>query len=169
VILENGQAQPVTFDNMHIDETTLSQKYNLVKFNVISSTQISSRTAAIIAKLEVNENDGKPTLVALSTKARTATKLISIVEIAKRELAAKGRKCFQYNALSSEMIEMERNSKSGTTGAKQSATKEGGSESEDAFEAMGAPRESGTKKRLIPVMTTYLCAASVKELKNVYG
>ena len=154
---------------MHLDETLLSQKYNLVKFNVISSTQISSRTAAIIAKLEADQNDGKPTLVALSAKARTATKLISIVEIAKRELAAKGHKCFQYHGLSSEMIDMERDSKSGANGATQSATHEGGSEAEDAFESMGAPRETGTKKRLIPVMTTYLCATSVKELKNAYG
>ena len=154
---------------MHIDEATLSQKYNLVKYNIISSTHISSRTAAIIAKLEANENDGKPTLVALSAKARTGSKLISIVEIAKRELAAKGHYCFQYNALSSETIEVKLNPKSDTNRAKQQATNEDGSEVEDAFETMGSSRETGAKKRLIPIMTTYLCAASVKELKNAYG
>lgn len=153
----------------HVDETTLLHKYNLVKHNIISSTQISSRTASIIAKLEAHQNDEKPTLVVLSTKARTGSKLISIVEIAKRDLAAKGRKCFQYNALSSVMTDVDRNSEKITNGAKQSATIEDGSEDDEAFETMGASQKTGIKKRLVPVMTIYLCPVSVMELKNAYG
>lgn len=152
---------------MQVDEAALSQKYNIVKLSVIGSTQISNRVTAVIAQLEATNANGKPALVCLTSKARTASKLISIVEIAKRDLAAKGINCFQYNALSSELIEIEREPKKAVNGARQTSTKENESDSDDAFQTMGA-LQSGVKKRNIPVMTTYLSASSVKELKNAY-
>ena len=154
---------------MAIDESALAQKYNVITLSVTSSTQISSRAVAVIEKLQSTSNGDKPDVFVLQSKARTASKLISIVEIAKRELAKKGHKCFQYNALSSEMIEIEREPKRGANESKDGAAGPNESESDDAFETMGAEPKTGTKKRLIPALTTYLCATSVKELKNAYG
>jgi hypothetical protein len=157
------------FNKMAIDESALAQNYNLITLSVTSSTQISNRAVAVIEKLQATSNDDRPDLLVLRSKARTVSKLISIVEIAKRELAKTGHKCFQYNALSSEMIEIERNPKQGANGSKDGAADANESESDDAFETMGTGPKTGTKKRLVPVMTTYLCATSVKELNNAYG
>ncbi len=157
------------FNKTAVDESALAQKYNLITLSVNSSTQISNRAVAVIEKLQATSNNAKPDLFILKSKARTANKLITIIEIAKRELAKAGHKCFQYNALSSEMIEIERDPKRAANGAKDGAPDANESESDDAFETMGAEPEAGTKKRLVPVMITYLCAASVKELKSAYG
>ena len=154
---------------MQANEEALAEKYDLIKLSVISSSAISNRTTKIIEKLQNANVDGKPNLIVLTSTARTASKLVSVVEIAKRELAKTGKKCFQYNALSSQMTEIERNGNQGANGSKAVEGGEDGSESEDAFQTMGAQPKVGKKKRLVPVMTIYLCANSVKELKNAYG
>jgi hypothetical protein len=154
---------------MHVTEEDLAEKYNLVKLNVISSTAISNRITAVIESLQKTTGDGKPNLIILTSKARTASKLVSIVEIAKRELAETGKKCFQYNALSSQMTEIERNDIHGANGSTAVEDDQDASESEDAFETAGAAPQTGKKKRLVPILTTYLCANSVKELKNACG
>lgn len=154
---------------MHANETTLAAKYNITKYSVISSTQISSKAASCIEKLQNAPADGTPDLVVLTSKARTANKLISIAEIVKRESGRAGNKCFQYNVLSSELIEMERNPQAKTNDAKGAEAVEQGSDSEDGFQIMNTRPTTGKKKRLVPVMTTYLCATSVKELENAYG
>ena len=146
---------------MELDEAALAQKYDLLKLKVIGSSQISKVTSTIISKLAASSTEGKPTIVVLTAKARYAGKLISIVEIAKRETGANGTKYFQYNALSTEMVNIARDSKEGGEG--------GGNESDDAFETMGAPKLASTKKRAVPIMTTYLSTTSVRELKSAYG
>lgn len=154
---------------MSVDETALEQKHELVRFSVISSTRISSKTASVIDKLQTASDDGKPNLVILKSKAHTASKLVSVVEIAKRELAKSGHKCFQYNALSSEMVQVKRRAKSAAHSVPESKAHAEQSESDEAFETMAAEPQTGTKERRVPVMITYLCASSVKELKTAHG
>ena len=154
---------------MAIDDRSLASKYELVKLSVHSSTQIANRTASVVAKLESSQaNDAaKPAIVVLRAGARTASKLISITEIAKRDLVSKGIKFFQYTALSSEMIEVQRQSKRAAVDAPEKENDSGG-DSDDAFETMGASPETGTKKRLVPLMTVYLATKSIKELSKEY-
>ena len=143
-------------------------KYELLQLNVLSSTQISSRTASIIAHLTAERGVGdKPVVVSLSAKAKVASKLVSIVEIAKRELASKGVKCYQYNALASEMVDVPREPKK-RADAGRKAGEEGEDDSDDAFETMGAPA-GDLKKRNVPVMTIYLFKSPVRELRAEYG
>lgn len=155
-----------------INDTTLQETHLLVKFSIHSSTQISSRTSAVLSNLqqqqpsnrttnEGGQKDNKPTLVILTAKSKATSKLISIVEIAKRELAAQGVKCFQYNALTSELLDVPRKK------AKVGVGK--GSESEDAFETMGERELGEMKKRNVPIMTVYLSTSSVRDLKMAYG
>ena len=146
---------------MDVDESSLAQKYTFVKLNISGSTQISKATTTVVSKIGIPSVDEKPIIIVLTAKARYANKLISVVEIAKRESAASSAKYFQYNALSSEMTEVARDSKR--------SEQEGEDESDDAFETMGAPNLTSTKKRAVPIMKTYLCAASIRELKNAYG
>ena len=132
-----------------------------MNLSVSSSTQISSRTSAVAKHLESNGEGGKTTIVALTAASKASSKLISIAEIAKRELVAKGVKIFQYNALSSKMVEMPRKSRR--------KVGEDADESDDAFEVMGEQEDNGMIKRKVPVMTIYLAKTPVKELKTAYG
>merc|ERR1711967_181476 len=114
-------------------------KYRHVQLNVLSSTQIASRTSKIISHLEGQPGeDGKPTVVSLTARAKAASKLISIAEIVKRDLAAREVRCYQYNALDSELADIPRDRR-----PKQPADPVGGAEedeeSDEAFETMGAP------------------------------
>lgn len=138
---------------MAVDSDALSAKYNVLSLSVISSTAISNRTSALIQHLKSPASDSKPTLVALHAKAQVANKLISIVEIAKRDLKESDRKIFQYNALGSELIESKPSENRSL------------SEDEDAFE----PMNQKPTVRNMPTMTTYLSLSSIKELKDAYG
>ncbi|KXT06902.1 hypothetical protein AC578_7120 [Pseudocercospora eumusae] len=146
---------------MTIDEKALKTTYNLVNLSMVSSsTQISTRTSAVAKNLDASSSSssGQETIVVLTAASKAASKLISIAEIAKRDFVAKGEEIFQYNALSSKMLEMPR--KLGENDAE---------ESDDAFEGMGAKEEDGMVKRKVPVLTIYLATTSVKELKAAYG
>lgn len=152
------------------DGSLLLAKHELVKLSVRSSTQISSRTAAIRSRLTAEHQPSeKPVVVSLTARAAVASKLISIVEIAKRDLVSKGVKIYQYNALTSEMLDIAREPKKKATGS-DGPVKEGAEndDSDDAFETMGAPTDA-TKRRDAPVMTIYLSTMPVKELKAAYG
>lgn len=151
---------------MAFDNASLQASHNLVHLNVSSAHQISNRTSAVISRLSPSEqpSDGQKTVVVtLTAKAKAAGKLISIVEIAKRELKNEGVKCFQYTALSSALIDVKRRPK----GDKRDAV--GEDESDDAFETMGEVKESATKKRSVPIITIYLSRTSVKELRVDFG
>ncbi|KAF2161637.1 hypothetical protein M409DRAFT_28031 [Zasmidium cellare ATCC 36951] len=157
-----------------INDTTLSATHSLVKFSIHTSTQISRRTSAVLENLQPqdpsnNDNNGtgtgteKPVIVALTAPTPNATnKLITIVEIAKRELKAKDAKCFQYNALRSELMDVPRAKKGKGEG-------EGGVGEGASFETMGEREFGETKKRNVPVMTVYLSLSSVRELKVAFG
>ena len=144
-----------------MDEAQSLQKYDLTTINIISSTQISKATTRILKTLAQNSKDNKHPIVALTAKARVANKLISIVEIAKRDSASRKGALYQYTALSSEMVEIS---------AKNADSKgDQGEESDDAFEAVAASDVPATKMREMPVLTIYLSTVSIKELKIAHG
>ncbi|KAK5133951.1 hypothetical protein LTR08_007071 [Meristemomyces frigidus] len=151
-------------------EQMLLQKYELVKLSVHSSTQISSRTAAIVSNITAERAAGeKPVVVSLTAGAKVASKLISIVEIAKRSLIGQGLPVYQYNVLNSEMIDVPREPKKKSNGGADKMARDGEEdESDDAFQTMGAPT-GATKKRNVPVMTIHLSRTPVKELRAQYG
>ena len=146
---------------MAAEDNELLQGHELVKLQVASGTQLSTRAADVVKNLSKDT----PAVVSLSTKCRNANKLISIVEIAKRELKSKDIKVFQYNALSSETIEVERKPSNGGYAVGNAAEHD----SDDAFETMGAKSVEGSKRRVLPVMTTYLSVTPVEELRRRHG
>jgi hypothetical protein len=155
---------------MAVDEKTLAEHHEITRISCQSNTQISPKATKIISTLsapEDTENANKPALVILVAQSRWANKLISIVEIAKRDLESKGTQVFQYNALSSEIVEIERKPKHKGVGA--AATEDGDASDEEAFQTMGAGEEGGMKKRAVPVMTTYLTTQPVKALRTEFG
>ncbi|KAK0256110.1 hypothetical protein LTR91_000289 [Friedmanniomyces endolithicus] len=158
---------------MPFDQEALAQKYQLTKHRIISSTQIASRTTTIVSKLTHPATEGeKPVIVALTAEARVASKLISVVEIAKRDLASKGGECFQYTALSSRIGEVprERKVKGGGRAVNQPGEDDGGADEEGDGDFQTMPDPMGVmKKRNTPVMTIYLSSVAVKELRVAYG
>lgn len=168
---------------MEFEESSLRGMYDLVTLGVAGGTQISSRTSAVLAKLLSTTTTGdettKTSIVALTATSKAASKLISIVEIAKRELLARGQKVYQYNALGSRMTEIPRRTHVETVVTAGNPAEEESDESEeDAFEVMGgggvaaaAPGQESEemKKRNIPTLKIYLSTVSVKELKLAFG
>ncbi|KAI5196892.1 hypothetical protein E4T39_07586 [Aureobasidium subglaciale] len=136
----------------------LTAKCRLLELSVISSTSISNRTTALLAHIKSTPGDSTPAVVALKAKASVANKLVSIVEIAKRELKDAGSKVYQYNALASELIESKPATKDTTDHVALS-------DEEAAFQDV----EQKTTVRNVPVMTTYLSLEPIKELRNAHG
>jgi hypothetical protein len=173
---------------MAFDDAALSETHTITRLSIQSNTQISAKATNVISKLSPTtqekdssktdtDTNAKPPLIILRAQSRWASKLISIVEIAKRNLESpdSGIKIFQYSSLSSEMVEIERKPKPKGLGA---PLPEGeGSDDEDAFQTMGASAptassgqdEGGMKKRAVPVLTVYLATRPVKALRSEFG
>jgi hypothetical protein len=195
---------------MAFDDSTLSETHTITRLSIQSNTQISAKATNVISKLSaITQQDSstttnsaetniKPPLIILRAQSRWASKLISIVEIAKRNLESppttssggdtnsNGIKIFQYSSLSTEMIEIERKPKpKGLAGGAQPLPGGEGDGSDDdeegAFQTMGASpaatatadsgegEEGGLKKRAVPVLTVYLAARPVKALRSEFG
>ncbi|CAD0111626.1 unnamed protein product [Aureobasidium uvarum] len=136
----------------------LSAKYTVLQLSVISSSSISNRTTSLIAHLKSTPADNKPAIVALHAKAPLANKLISVVEIAKRDVKENGLKVYQYNALGSELVQS-------APATKDAANQDAMSDDEAAFEKI----EQRSAVRNVPTMITYLSLVPIKELKQAYG
>jgi hypothetical protein len=185
---------------MAFDETTLSETHTITRLSIQSNTQISAKATNVISKLSPSENSttdpstSKPPLIILRAQSRWASKLISIVEIARRNLesppcttsggdsSSSGIKVFQYSSLSTEIVEFERKPKpkpKGLVGGAQLLPEGGGEEEDDddecAFQTMGASSAAtaasggGLKKRAVPVLTVYLAGKPVKALRSEFG
>lgn len=184
---------------MAFDETTLSETHTITRLSIQSNTQISAKATNVISKLSPSENSttdpstSKPPLIILRAQSRWASKLISIVEIAKRNLesppsttsggdSSSGIKVFQYSSLSTEIVEFERKPKpKGLVGGAQLLPEGEGEEEDDdegAFQTMGASSAAtaasgedggGLKKRAMPFLTVYLAGKPVKALKSEFG
>ncbi|KAK6435956.1 hypothetical protein LTR95_007856 [Oleoguttula sp. CCFEE 5521] len=156
---------------MAFDDAILESKYAIARMRIRSGTQVSTRTAQVISKLaSPTPDDLSPALVVLQASNRDANKLITVTEIAKRDLLSNGIQVFQYTALSSQMIEIERK----PAPKPPTATGAGGEEgevSDDAFQTIGETdiKVLGPKTRAVPVLTVYLASRPVRELKVEFG
>lgn len=143
------------------------ERYNLLQFSVLSSTQITTRVSATLSHLKPAPRpteDEKPTLVLLAGKPGVSNKLITIAEIVKRQLESEKTKVYQYNDLSMESV---------TAKAPQPKTKasttdpSAGNEDaeETAFQTMALPE----KTHAAPTLSIYLSTTSIDVLKKRFG
>jgi len=124
----------------------------------------------------------------MKAKAGVASKMISIAEIAKREIGKEGGKWFQYNCVEGVMEELKEKPKKGKESKEKGkdgggekgvldAEKEGDDgESEEestAFETMKTPferaNEEKAKVRVVPIMSLYLSRVRIDGLRKAYG
>ncbi|KAI0179186.1 hypothetical protein GGR52DRAFT_295401 [Hypoxylon sp. FL1284] len=146
--------------------------------SVISSSKIQKKVSSVLRclapppKSDVASAIQKTRVAVLRAKASDAGKLISIAEIAKRELAKEkddGGVWFQYISLGEGIKEVPRDE--GSTVIEE--TRLGDGDDKDDFETMKTPFERAVEGRPrlrgIPTMSLFLCRASVEELKRRYG
>jgi hypothetical protein len=156
--------------------------HDISQISILTSTKIEKKVSFVLEKLAQYPAipPSKPAVVFLHSKAVAASKLITIVEIAKREIAAKGGKWFQYNALSQLMEERKRRKHDSSHGEQKESMdvdrleKSGDEEEEgDSFEVMKTPFEraiEGTPKvRAVPIMAIYLSRVRIESLRKKYG
>jgi hypothetical protein len=161
--------------------------------HIISASHIQKKVTRALEILSVYPTppNEKPRIVKLHAKAGVASKMISVAEIAKREIAREGGKWFQYNKVESVMVEQKEKVKNGKGNGKEGAGSkeegrekgkekngkaEDGEESEEdstTFETMKTPweraNEGKPKMRAVPVMTVFLSRVRIEGLRKVYG
>lgn len=164
--------------------SSLEKTHDITAVNIISSSKIEAKVARILEILATFSFKApiKPSLVLLTAKASVANKMISVAEIAKREIAQSGGKWFQYSVIEPTMVVQDRvpDSVKGTFWAARKGDDamdveedEGGDEEEPAFEVMKTPFEreieGRAKVRALPTMSLYLSRVRVESLKKTHG
>ena len=118
---ESAQLEPEAQSTMNNPNNTVSPNLTstsldieLAKFHevttmsILSSSQIQQKVTRALSLLSVYPVPTKPAIVMLHAKSKAATKMISIAEIVKREIAGKdgvGGKWYQYNKVGQIMEE----------------------------------------------------------------
>jgi hypothetical protein len=155
----------------------LTATYDVTSINVLSSTHIQKKVTQTLALLSEYPAVGKPKVVLLHAKAPVASKLITIVEITKREIAKSGGKWFQYNKIEEIMVEQKEVPKK-DKGKDEEGNAAGDEDEQDeeeamAFETMKTPFERAIegkpKVRGVPVMTLYLSRFRIDSLRRAFG
>ncbi|KAI1778371.1 hypothetical protein F4818DRAFT_299534 [Hypoxylon cercidicola] len=154
----------------------VESKYEVQVQSVISSSKIQKKVTSILQYLATPSNSDavstapKARITVLRAKASDVGKLISIAEIAKRELAKDkdGRGVwFQYISLGEELKEISRDGDN--TIIEETRIGDG----DDDFETMKTPFERAVegqpRLRGVPIMSLFLCRTSIEELKKCYG
>ncbi|KAH6652655.1 hypothetical protein BKA67DRAFT_659346 [Truncatella angustata] len=164
--------------------------------SVISSSKIQKKVSSVLRHLaatsaspETTPDQKKPRVSVLRARASDAGKLVSIAEIAKRELAAQGEggdkeRWFQYIGLGQELKETPKkktiiqdtilNGKAnGGDNEDEDASDDENETEKDDFEYMKTPFERAIegrpKKQAIAIISLFLARVSVDELKKKYG
>ncbi|KAI0540522.1 hypothetical protein GGR58DRAFT_133700 [Xylaria digitata] len=182
--------------------SAIETRYEVQLQSVISSSKMKQRVLAMLRHLTppTTVSSAEPTLITAISKTRVsvlraksteAGKLISIAEIAKREIekerpasdgavseAGQGSKTgrwFQYIALGEEL--QQRNREEGNTVIGETVLGGSGAGEQDdddhGFEVMKTPFERAIEGRpivrRIPVMSLFLSRSPIEELKRRYG
>lgn len=179
-----GQSNDVTPSEVPEVVGDFATTHDVTNMNITSGSHIQQKVIRALELLSVypilpNE---KPKVLMLHAKAHFASKMISIAEIAKREIAKKGGKWFQYNKVESLMVEQRERVRKGKEEKDAGEEKDveeaedGEAESEEettAFETMKTPferaNEGNPKMRAVPVMTLYLSRVRIESLRKAYG
>ena len=144
-------------------------------------TLLRSSSGSSSTTEEGEQGKRKPCIVRLHANAKAASKLISVVEIVKREFKTSQAPCFQYTSVEGVIKEYQEPAKDIKKKGKAAEDKEYGGvdkdedegEEEEGFEMMKTPFErsiEGMKKvRAVPVLTIWLSREKVEALGRKLG
>ncbi|KAH7419935.1 hypothetical protein BKA64DRAFT_699938 [Cadophora sp. MPI-SDFR-AT-0126] len=196
------EEHPTNVHPTHAPETSLlvpifpglETTHTVTTMSIISSSNINKKVSRILELLSEKPTGGgeqKCAVVMLYAKAPVVSKVVSVAEIAKRELAVEGGKWFSYCVVGEVLGERKEGDKEKgkeKSGGKRDQGKEAVAEEsrdedegeeeeeeEEAFEVMKTPferaleMEGKPKVRAMPVMSLYLSRARIEALRKVYG
>lgn len=166
-------------------------KYHVVPMSILSSAKIKDRVRLILQRIipvNLTEDERRPTVVALRAKLAVAGKMISIVEIVKKDIQETGGQWWQYSTLgvpeyfttsslparSSDGTNSSSYTRSGPNKSMRDLTDEETLEQEEAFETMPTlgstdVRQASLDTRSSAYMVVYLASVPIPELKALYG
>jgi hypothetical protein len=175
----------------------LTKKYNFAIMSISSGSKIERNAQTLVkhlSRFSFADRDPRPGIVVLKARASCASKMISITEIAKRDIEAEGQggKWFQYSRVSGELVQMPRNTSSQsdiqTTGIFSSSNSSGAKETQNGDQVIDLEREVESKNqedvvpperlqsrrdkskvRAMPVLTLYMARVSIPELKEEFS
>ena len=90
----------------------LQTKYDFTTMSIISSSKIEQKVRNLLLRLEkfsFADVNAKPGVVVLHAKANVAAKMVSIIEIAKKNISQEGGKWWQYSRLHGQIAELKEN------------------------------------------------------------
>lgn len=156
----------------------LATSHNISSMNIISSSQIEKKVTAVLQHLSSYPTT-PPAVAVLRSKAKVASKAISVVEIAKREITARGGKWFQYSIIEQVLEERGQRPRSLGKGSREQ-NREGEDEDEDedeneeeSFETMKTPFERAIenkpKVRAVQTMIIFLSRDRIDSLRKKFG
>lgn len=160
----------------------LANLHDVLIVSAISSSKIQKKTTAVLKHLAAYPAvpPAKPALVLAHSKADTTAKLITIIEIAKRDIGTSGGKWFQYNVVY-QVMEQQKEKEKKKDGEKDKGTakvdddehEEGEDDEDEQLETMKTPFERAIegqpKVRAIPHMAIYLSRIRIESLGKKYG
>lgn len=100
---DNGNPQAIPAEVQH-----LRNKFDLTTMSVLSSAKIEQKVRNLLDRVSrfcFADVKAKPGLVVLHAKAKTACKMVSIVQIAKQEIEKDKGRWYQYSKLHGEITE----------------------------------------------------------------
>jgi hypothetical protein len=166
----------------------LATDHEVTTMSILSTAHIQQKVTRVLGILSTFPHipPAKPGVVLLHSKASVASKMITITEIAKREITKSGGKWFQYSRVESVMVEEKKGPKktdmkleTATKGKEEDSMVVTGmddpesEEATEAFETMKTPFERAIegrpKLRAVPVMMLYLSRIRIDSLRKAYG
>ncbi|KAL6714992.1 hypothetical protein ACLMJK_007252 [Lecanora helva] len=105
--LAPNQAVDMSTEALPLEVQHLAGKYNFSTMSILSSSKIESRVRNLLDRtgdFSFAKPDGKPGIVILTAKADIASKMGSVVEIAKAQIEKDEGRYWQYNKLHPELV-----------------------------------------------------------------
>lgn len=102
-------SQMAEYQLLPLELRHLADQYDCSTMSIISSAKIESRVRNLlerVQKFRIADTKAKPGIVILRAKANVASKLCSVVELAKQQIETDKGRWWQYNKLHGELLEL---------------------------------------------------------------
>ncbi|KAK8218609.1 hypothetical protein IWZ01DRAFT_538206 [Phyllosticta capitalensis] len=138
--------------------------------HIVASSKIQAKVRAVLTALSSDSSPDANNVVVLQGRAPAANKLITVAEIAKRELEQQQKPWWSYVGVKGVLEELKSKEKQVFTAPQDSEQAEEGetADEEDAFEPPPG-QQNRQKVRNVAVMTLYLATKPRPELRALYG
>ena len=102
-------APPISARELPLEVRHLSSRYEFTTMSILSSAKISDKVTKLLLRVEnfsFADPKTKPGIVVLHAKSEVASKMVSIVEIARQDIERKQGKWWQYSKVDREIAEL---------------------------------------------------------------